>query len=103
MAAGEMKCAHGSMQAKDSKEMEMAPGSKEGMSCVRAKNDAGASCCGKECTKDTCAKASGKDKTASCCGDRCNGDRCNKDGKNCCARKAGEKTAANCCQRGQRS
>jgi hypothetical protein len=95
MAAGEMKCAHHDRQAKDSKDT--MPDGKEGMSCMRTKQRATGACCGQDCTKDACSKASSKDKTASCCG-----DRCNKDGKCCCAGKTGEKTAANCCQRGLR-
>lgn len=94
MAAGGMKCVHHDMQAKNSKEMEAMPGGKEGMSCMRNKQEATASCCGKDCEKDKCRKASSsKDKTAAAC---C-GNRCSKDGKNCCAGKTGDKTAANCC------
>jgi hypothetical protein len=99
MAAGEMKCAHHDMQAKNGKEIEAMPDGKKGMSCMRTKQDSTASCCGKDCENDKCGKASdSKDKTAhSCCG-----SRCSKDGKSCCASKAGEKTAANRCQRGLR-
>lgn len=89
MAAGKMKCANHAMQAKDGQDPEAMSSSKDGMSCMRNKQGAAASCCGKDCEKNKC----GKDKTASCCG-----DRCNKDGKNCCAVKAGEKTAKSCCQ-----
>ena len=88
-AAGEMKCAHHEMQAKDSKDPEAMPSGKDGMSCMRTKQATTASCCGKDCEKDKCSK----DKTtASCCG-----DRCGKNGKNCCG-KTGEKAAANCCR-----
>lgn len=98
MAAGEMKCAHHDMQAKGDKKMEAMPDGGEDMSCMRTKQEAKASCCGKDCENDKCGKASSKDQTAA----SCSGNRCDKDGKKCCAGKTSDKTAAKCCRHGLR-